>query len=130
MRSNDCTKSSSGGSRPKPFCHPPTPPRCYSGRYLHQGRSTCARSMVGKRLPQSPLISQLTLPPEAIPSCDRRMRHTEFQPHSGRHLQQYLQFLCYIERRGFGGVGPFWRTWSTTKLQTVPALGECLPLAL
>jgi hypothetical protein len=32
--------------------------------------------MVGKRLPQSPLISQLTLPPETIPSCDRRMRHT------------------------------------------------------
>src|ERR1700730_14510464 len=76
MRCNDSTKSSSGGSRRKPFCHPPTPPRCCSGRYLHQGRSTCARSMVGKRLPQSPLISQLTLPPETIPSCDRRMRHT------------------------------------------------------
>jgi hypothetical protein len=27
----------------------------------------------------------LTSPPETIPSCDRRMRHTDFQPHSGRH---------------------------------------------
>jgi putative transposase len=85
MRSSDCTKSSSDGSRPKPFCHPPTPPRCCSGRCLHPGRSTCARSMVGRRSPQNPSISQLTLQPETIPSCDRRMRHSKFQPLSGRH---------------------------------------------
>jgi hypothetical protein len=30
-------------------------------------------------------IARLTLPPETIPSCYRRTRHTEFQPHSGRH---------------------------------------------
>src|ERR1700676_3492527 len=105
MRSNDCTKSSSGGSRRKPFCHPPTPPRCCSGRYLHQGRSTCARSMVGKRLPQNPSISQLTLPPETIPSCDRRMRHTKFQPLSRRHLinsdslEEYKSQVPQIQQR-------------------------------
>src|SRR5260221_1047145 len=42
--------------------------------------------MVGRRSPQNPLISRLTLPPETIPSCYRRLRHTKFQPHSGRHL--------------------------------------------
>jgi hypothetical protein len=41
--------------------------------------------MVGRPSPRSPSISRLTLPPETIPSCYRRTRHTEFQPHSGRH---------------------------------------------
>jgi predicted ATPase len=41
--------------------------------------------MVGKPSPQNPLISQLTLPPETITSCSRRIRQLEFQPHSGRH---------------------------------------------
>src|SRR6202140_5964204 len=49
--------------------------------------------MVGKPSPQNPSISQLTLPPETIPSCYRRMRHTEFQPHSGRHLDVDLEAL-------------------------------------
>src|SRR5258707_15724278 len=86
MQSNVCTKNLSDGSRPKLFCHPPTPPRCCSGRCSLQDRSTCARWMVGSRSPQNPLISRLTLPPETIPSCYRRLRHTKFQPHSGRHL--------------------------------------------
>jgi hypothetical protein len=34
-------------SRRKPCCHPPTPPRCFSGRCWHQGRSTWAKSMFG-----------------------------------------------------------------------------------
>jgi transposase-like protein len=59
--------------------------RCCSGRCSLQGRSTCAKWMVGRPSPQSPSISRLTLPPETIPSCYRRTRHTEFQPHSGRH---------------------------------------------
>lgn len=41
--------------------------------------------MAGKPSPQNPLKSRLTSQPEPIPSCSRRMRHTEFQPHSGRH---------------------------------------------
>src|SRR5258708_23615618 len=74
MQSNVCTKNLSDGSRPKLFCHPPTPPRCCSGRCPLQDRSTCARWMVGRRSPQNPLISRLTLPPETIPSCYRRLR--------------------------------------------------------
>lgn len=74
-RSSVCTKNSSDGSRLKPFCHPPTPPRCCSGRCSLQDRSTCARWMGGRRFPQNPLISRLTLPPETIPSCYRRTRH-------------------------------------------------------
>src|SRR5271154_2748548 len=86
MQSSDCMRNSDGGSRRKLFCRRPTPPRCCSGRCSLQDRSTCARWMVGRRSPQSPSISRLTLPPETIPSCYRRTRHTEFQPHSGRHL--------------------------------------------
>jgi hypothetical protein len=41
--------------------------------------------MVGRPSQQNPLISQLTLPPETITSCYPGIRHTEFQPHSGRH---------------------------------------------
>jgi hypothetical protein len=65
MRSNDCTRNSSGGSRLKLFCHPPTPPRCCSGRCSLQDRSTCARLMVGRRSPQSPSIS---VPQNASPA--------------------------------------------------------------
>ena len=66
----------------KTVCRRPAPPRCCSGRCSLQGRSTCAKSMVGRPSPQSPSISRLTLPPETIPSCYRRTRHTEFKPHS------------------------------------------------
>jgi hypothetical protein len=45
--------------------------------------------MVGRRSPQSPSISRLTSQPETIPSCYRRSRHTEFQPHPGRHPLQH-----------------------------------------
>jgi hypothetical protein len=68
--------------------------------------------MVGRRSPQNPLISRLTLPPETIPSCYRRMRHTEFQPHSGRHHWQFRPVLrvhcdlcaerCCLRRRVLG----------------------------
>jgi hypothetical protein len=52
--------------------------------------------MVGRRSPQSPSISRLTLQPETIPSCYRRSRHTEFQPHSGRHRKE-CQRYCHID---------------------------------
>jgi hypothetical protein len=54
--------------------------------------------MVGRRSPQNPAISRLTLPPETIPSCSRRMRHTEFQPHSGRHPVSALGLLQSIQQ--------------------------------
>src|ERR1700738_662628 len=88
MRSSACTRNSSDGSKPKPFCRQPTPLRCCSGRCWPQDRSTCVRWMVGKPSPQNPSINRLTLPLETIPSCSRRMRHTEFQPHFGRHLDE------------------------------------------
>src|SRR6266853_5704109 len=53
MRSNGSTKSSSAGSRRKPCCRPPTPPPCCSGRCWPPARSTCARSMDGRRSPKS-----------------------------------------------------------------------------
>ena len=108
-RSSGCTKNSSEGSKPRPCCRPPTPPPCCSGRCWPQARSTCARSMAGRRSPQNPSISQLTLPPETIPSCYRRSRHTEFQPHSGRQLHQDPERTeCRgneMDRRCTGGVG-------------------------
>ena len=44
--------------------------------------------MVGRRSPQNPSVSRLTLLPETIPSCYPRMRHIKFQPHSGRHREK------------------------------------------
>jgi transposase-like protein len=40
---NGCTRSSSGGSRRRPFCPRPRPRRCCSGRCSPPGRSPCAR---------------------------------------------------------------------------------------
>ena len=84
-RSSGCMRSSSDGSRRRRSCRPQTPRPCCSGRCSPPVRSTCARLMVGRRLPQSPSISRLTSQSETIASCYRRSRHAEFQPHSGRH---------------------------------------------
>jgi len=78
-------ESSSEGSRRRPYCRPRTPLQCCSGLCSPLARSTCARSMAGRRSPQNSSISQLTSPPEKIPSCHRRSRHAKFQPLSGRH---------------------------------------------
>ena len=37
-------------------------------------------------LATTPIDHRLTSQPETIPSCYRRSRHAEFQPHHGRHL--------------------------------------------
>src|SRR5215831_6606017 len=74
-RSSVCTKSSSGGSRRRPCCRRQKQQRCCSGRCSPLVRSTCARLMVGRRLPQSPSISRLTSPPDRILSKCRRSRH-------------------------------------------------------
>ena len=49
--------------------------------------------MAGRRSPQSPSINRLTSQPETIPSCYRRSRHAEFQPHHGRHLDTFAVLL-------------------------------------
>ena len=97
MPSSGCTKSSNEGSRRRPCCRRPIPPRCCSGRCLPPVRSTCARWMAGRRSPQNPSISRLTSPPETIPSCYRRSRHTEFQPHPGRHANPEVTLMKAIE---------------------------------
>src|SRR6266536_2022531 len=74
-RSSVCTKSSSGGSRRRPCCHRLIPQRCCSGRCSPLVRSTCARLMVGRRLPPSPSISRLTSRPDRVLSKCRRSRH-------------------------------------------------------
>lgn len=59
--------------------------RCCSGRCSPPVRSTCARSMAGRRLQQSRSISQLTSLPERVFSKCCRSRHTKFQHKSRRH---------------------------------------------
>jgi hypothetical protein len=56
--------------------------------------------MVGRRSPQNPSISRLTLPPETIPSCYRRTRHTKFQPHFGRHLASRFNRIARMPNIG------------------------------
>jgi hypothetical protein len=79
-----CMRSSSDGSRCRLCCHLRTLRRCCSGLCSLPARSTCARSMAGKRSPPSPSISQLTSPLDQIASSRWRSR-SEFQPLSGRH---------------------------------------------
>jgi Transposase, Mutator family len=78
MPSSGCTRSSNAGSKPRPFCHRPTPQPCCSGRCLLLAKSTCAKSTAGRRLPPSPSISQLTSQPDQIAS--RRWRARRANP--------------------------------------------------
>src|SRR5208282_3432384 len=120
MQSSGCTRSSSKGSRRKPCCLPRTPRPCCSGRCLLPVRSTCAKSMVGRPSPQSPSISQLTSPPETIPSCYRRTRHTEFQPLAGPYLQRGVVSLICIFQVWVGPVEAFAETIPAATENTAP----------
>jgi transposase-like protein len=82
---DDCMRSSSAASKRKPCCPQQRLPPCCSGRCSPPVRSTCARSMAGRHSPQRPSISQLTSPPEPLPSCRWRLRHIEFQHKARRH---------------------------------------------
>ena len=73
-RSSVCTRSSSDGSKPR---------RCY--RRPTQGRSTCGKSTVGRRSPQTPSIDRLTSLPDSVLSKCRRSRHAEFLHINRRH---------------------------------------------
>ena len=109
-RSNVYTKSSSAGSKRRPCCHRQIRRRCCSGRCSPPVRSTCARSMAGRRLQQSPSISQLTSLPDRVLSKCRRSRHTEFQHKSRRHLappQGDFPLTVLLHRRGY-------RQWTVT----------------
>src|SRR5271166_3335836 len=88
MRSNVCTKSSSDGSKRRPCCRRLTLRQCCSGRCSPLDRSTCGKLTVGRRLQQSPSISQLTSLPDQVLSKCRRSRHPKFQHKSRRHLQR------------------------------------------
>jgi hypothetical protein len=88
--SSGCTRSSSDESRRRPSCHQRTSRPCCSGLCSLPARSTCARPMAGKRSPRSPSISQLTSPLNQIASRFRRLRHSGFQPHPGRHARKNL----------------------------------------
>src|SRR5262245_29016563 len=87
-RSNDYTRSSSAGSKRRPCSPQQRLPPCCSGRCSPPVKSTCARSMAGRRSPQRPSIRQLTSPPETISSCRWRLRHIEFQHKARRHRSQ------------------------------------------
>lgn len=84
-RSSGCTRNSNAGSRRRPRCHRPTPQPCCSGLCSLPARATCARSMAGKHSTPCSSTSRLTLPPDQIASSRPESRHSEFQPHVGRH---------------------------------------------
>ena len=48
---------------------------CCSGPCLPPARSTCAKSMAGKRSPKNPSLSQLTSPPDKLCSNSRSLRY-------------------------------------------------------
>ncbi len=84
--SNASTRSSSGGSRPRLCCRPPTQRQCCSGLCSLPARSSCERWMAGRRSRRSSSTVRLTWPPEPIPSTHRRAASHEFQHDLRRHL--------------------------------------------
>src|SRR3954449_3996889 len=75
MRSSACMRSSSGASRRRRFCPVPRRLRCCSGHCWPQGRSPCAKSTAGPRLPSQSLRSHLTWRPDQVAlSCRRRQQ--------------------------------------------------------
>src|SRR6266516_5790219 len=92
MPLSDCTRSSSEGSRPRPCCQRPIPLPCCSGHCSLPDRSTCARSMAGKRSPPSQSISRLTSPHDQIPSsCWRSRRGNSYHIPDGTSLDHPLR---------------------------------------
>jgi hypothetical protein len=85
MRSNDCTRNSSAGSKLRPFYHQRKQQPCCFGRCWLQGRSQCAKSMAGKTSAKSPSIRSLTSPHDPVTSSCSRLRQNKFQPKSRRH---------------------------------------------
>src|SRR6202171_3908086 len=94
MRSSDCMKSSSGGSRPRPCCLPRKLPRCCSGPCWLLARSRCARWTAGRASPKSQPIRSLTSPPDAVTSSRWRSRRNKFQHKSRRH--QHHEYELYL----------------------------------
>ena len=70
-----CTKSSSGGSRPKPSCPARRPRPCCSGLCSPQRRSPCERSMDGRPCRRPRPITPLTSPLDRIASASPKTRH-------------------------------------------------------
>ena len=65
MPSNDCTRSSSDGSKRRPCCPRRKRPRCCSGHCSPRARSRCEKSTAGRPWPRStPQPSRLTSPPD------------------------------------------------------------------
>ena len=78
----------------RPCCPRPRRQRCCSGRFLPLARSCSGRSTAGRRSPSS-WPSQLTSPPDALPSPCRRRAHqipTTFgtAPPSGSHAESVV----------------------------------------
>ena len=91
MRSSDCMKSSSDGSRHRPCCPLRKPRPCCFGLCWLLARSRCARWTAGRASPRSLPIRSLTLPPDAVTSSRWRSRQPQFQHKSRRHLPQCVQ---------------------------------------
>jgi len=85
MQSNVCTKSSSGGSRPRPCCHQPKPRRCCSGPSWLPFRSRCARWTAGEASTKGHPIRRLTSPHNLPTSPCWRSRQNQFQHRLRRH---------------------------------------------
>src|SRR3954451_9498226 len=96
MRLSACTRSSSGGSKPKPCCPRQKQPPCCSGPSWHRVRSRCARSTGGRPSPKSRPLSPLTSRPEPIPSPRWRTRRNQFQHRSRRHPDGIRFVVRYV----------------------------------
>jgi len=79
MQLNVCTKSSSGGSRPRPCCPQQKRQPCCSGLCWLQVRSQCAKWTAGEASTKGHPIRRLTSPHDRVTSSCWRSRQNQFQ---------------------------------------------------
>ena len=102
MRSSDCTKSSNGGSRPRPCCPRRKQQPCCSGLCWLLARSQCARWTAGEASTKGHPIRRLTSPHDRVTSSRWRPRQNQFQHKSRRHPRR-IGFLVF-PRIGFEAI--------------------------
>ncbi|MGE3159699.1 MAG: Ig-like domain-containing protein, partial [Xanthobacteraceae bacterium] len=78
--------------------------------------------MAGRRSQQGPSISQLTSPPDSIPSCRWRLRHIEFQHKARRHpVLNPNGTVSFTPALNFNGAANFTYTVTDGGLTSAPA---------
>src|SRR5271166_2334677 len=98
MQSNVCTKSSGGGSRPRPCCRRRRPRRCCFGLCWLLARSRCERWTAGEASTKRHPIRRLTSPHDRLTSSCWRSRQNQFQHKLRRYPMRPTNLVKAVNR--------------------------------